>query len=173
MEFTFDPEYNARLYDARRVTFEDALEAISTGDILFHFSYPTEDPGTDRRVFIVRIAGVSHFVPYIVSGEAWLLETVYPLKDSSVINHRAINETKHPLDYLNGEERQIIETLDRADFGSASRPGTTELSRFRRTAKKFLKRQKRGKLNISRFDPQQDREHAGKLGSQSGVARRW
>lgn len=172
VKFDFDPQYGERLYDARRVDFDDALAALYSESVLFEFPQPEKAEGPNRNVLVVAIAGVAYFVPYEVDGNRWLLRTVYPAKQFKQLAGPTSGADYEPA-YLNDEERQVVESLRRVNPKFLSRPSASRLSKLRRSAARCLKHREKGSIRISWESIQQAREHAGKMGSQTGVLRQW
>lgn len=174
MEFVYDAEYNERLFSARNLTFSDALQSICDGRIRAHLPYPAVRRSglSERRVFIVSISGRAHFLPYRVSGKEWVLETVYPCSRPPM-PVQSMHESIDPMAYLNAEEEETIEPLKHLNLKGIEQNTPGELGRMKRAAKKRLRREKRGPLGVSADSVERTREHAGKLGSQTGVMKQW
>jgi hypothetical protein len=76
MLFAWNPKKNEELKSEGRPTFEDAVEAIKLG-ALKDDENPVH-PG--QRLFVVKINGYPHAVPYEVRGDILWLITVYPAR---------------------------------------------------------------------------------------------
>jgi len=80
VEFTFDVQKNARLIATRGISFEDAIEAISSGFLLDVVENPNQGTYPGQIIIVVQIKDYPHCVPADVRGEVYHLRTVYPCR---------------------------------------------------------------------------------------------
>jgi len=76
MLFAWDPKKNEELRSEGRPTFEDAVEAIRRG-VLKDDENPVH---AGQRIFVVKIRGYPHVIPYETRGNILWLITVYPAR---------------------------------------------------------------------------------------------
>lgn len=170
MEFTFDADYNERLYEVRHVGFETVLEAIARKEVLFD----SRENGDERHrgVLGVAIGDIDYYVPYAVADKTWILETVYPateLNQSPKTHGKQNRETG----FLNDEEKEIVGRLRRIHPGALGKPSNSTLSEMKRAATKLLKRLKKGAVRISSDGPPGAKEHFGEIAGRIGKVGRW
>jgi hypothetical protein len=77
MRFDWDRQKGEELILKGRPSFEDALDALANGYLILE----GENPGyPGQRIFVVKINGYPHVIPYeIRSGVFWLI-TVFPAR---------------------------------------------------------------------------------------------
>jgi hypothetical protein len=78
MEFAFNAEKNELLRRKRGVSFPMVIEAIAEKGILLEFAHPNQTTYPGQRIIVVELEGYAYCVPYVASGEAWFLKTIYP-----------------------------------------------------------------------------------------------
>lgn len=171
MDFAFDPEYNDRLYEERHVGFETALEAISTGKVLFEAALSDQSNST-HRVLVVAIGDNAYYVPYTVADERWRLQTVYPATAFTHLLNNS-NPSNHESRYLNDEEREIIEGIRGLHSSGSPKPNVSNLRKMKKGATKALKRQRSRRTRISPDGPPDTEEHFGEIGGRVGKVGRW
>lgn len=150
MEFSYDPDFNQRLFDSRGVTFDDALESLCAGDVMAHFSYPDQKHESERHVLIVSIGGTACFLPYLLSDKGWYLETVCPCEQTPIPN-RPATAAGRAFEYLSEEEQAVIERLRRLSLKTLPDEIPGELPRMKRAAKKFLRRERKGQRRVGPY----------------------
>jgi len=79
MIFRFNSEKNAKLIEERKVSFEEIIEAIINGKILFNERHPNQKKYPNQEIFYVEIRDEVYSIPYIVeSDEIIFLKTAFP-----------------------------------------------------------------------------------------------
>ena len=74
--YSWDPKKNEELKGEGRPSFEHAVEDLLKGVI-----FDVDNPGhPGQRLYVVKIAGYPHAVPYEIRGEVTWLITVYPTR---------------------------------------------------------------------------------------------
>jgi uncharacterized DUF497 family protein len=80
MEFRFDEQKNRRILLDRGVSFHDAIDAITGGDLLEVLYNPNQQSYPGQLIVVVRINDYPYCVPVDVRGEVYYLRTVYPCR---------------------------------------------------------------------------------------------
>ncbi len=78
MIFRWDPEKNKRLKHERNVCFEDVVSLIYEERVLDVIVHPNKQKYPNQRIFIVRLHGYVHMVPFVKDGEEIWLKTIIP-----------------------------------------------------------------------------------------------
>jgi uncharacterized DUF497 family protein len=78
MEFTYDQDKDKLLRSTRGIGFQEAVEAIESGDVLADSPHPKQTKYADQRIMVLQIAGYAYVVPYLMDEEVFVLKTVYP-----------------------------------------------------------------------------------------------
>ena len=81
--FGWDKDKNEHLKSERGVSFEDAVEAISQGNVLDTFDHPNQKKYPGQKVYIVEIQGYAYFVPFVEDEEKKFLKTIYPSREAT------------------------------------------------------------------------------------------
>lgn len=76
----YNEEKNLLLKETRGVGFEDAIEAIYSGNLLDDIDHFNKEKYPKQRIFIVRIKTNIYAVPYIIDKKKKILflKTIYP-----------------------------------------------------------------------------------------------
>ena len=77
-EFDWDTNKNLMLMEHREISFDEIVEAISTGNLLV--DVPHHRGGFEhQRIFIVRVRSYAYVVPYVTQEDGTrFLKTIYP-----------------------------------------------------------------------------------------------
>ncbi len=62
----------------RAIGFQEAIEAIESGNVLADFPHPNRNKYANQRVMVVEIDGYAYVVPYLSDNGVLVLKTVYP-----------------------------------------------------------------------------------------------
>lgn len=75
----FNEEKNQLLKAARRIGFEDILEALKMGKLLADIAHPSQKHSL-QRLYVVKIKKYAYGVPYVtnIGKEEIFLKTIYP-----------------------------------------------------------------------------------------------
>ena len=76
--FRWDEEKNNTLKAQRGVGFEEAVEQIQKEGILAHYKHPNSDRYPNQYIFVIRLRGYVHYVPYVPDGEDLFLKNIIP-----------------------------------------------------------------------------------------------
>jgi hypothetical protein len=76
--FDWNDEKNELLKTLRRVSFEQVVLAIITGDLVDRMKHPNPEKYPDQKVFLVKIEDYIYSVPYVEDDEKMLLKTIIP-----------------------------------------------------------------------------------------------
>lgn len=83
-EYEWDDEKNAWLRAVRGISFERAIYAIETENLLDVVSHPNAERYPGQRIYVVDIEGYVYLVPYVVTEEGNLfLKTVTPSRKAT------------------------------------------------------------------------------------------
>ncbi|MEO8142859.1 MAG: toxin [Betaproteobacteria bacterium] len=78
----------------RGVSFEEVLSSIEQGGLLVTLEHPNERKYPNQRIWVVRIRGYAHVVPFVETEEEIFLKTIMPSRKA----------TKQFLDETDNEE---------------------------------------------------------------------
>jgi len=78
MKFEYDEDKDKLLREGRGVSFDDAIEAIADGRLLFETLNPNQEKYPGQRIFIVTINDYPYCIPYEIRGKAVHLVTIIP-----------------------------------------------------------------------------------------------
>ena len=78
MEIRWSDEKNELIQRVRGVSFEAVAELIRKGEVLDTLPHPSR---TNQQIFIVRLAGYVHAVPFVEDADGLFLKTIYPSRD--------------------------------------------------------------------------------------------
>lgn len=78
VEFCYDDTKNEWLFRERGVTFEDAIIAISEGNLIADFEHPDQQRYPGQRLLVIKLQEYPYCVPYLNNGEVMELKTLYP-----------------------------------------------------------------------------------------------
>ena len=79
MEFDFNQNKNAQLFQKRGVTFYNVIEAIEQNGILLNLEHPNNEKYPNQKMMIVNINEYAYCVPYVIEeDDTWFLKTIYP-----------------------------------------------------------------------------------------------
>lgn len=89
----FNEEKNQLLKATRRISFEDIIEAIKTGQLLADITHPSQRYSR-QRVYVVKIKEYVYVVPYVLDPKKQeiFLKTIYP---SRVFTKNYLKGGKH------------------------------------------------------------------------------
>ncbi len=76
--FDWNDEKNELLKELRGVSFEQALLAIASGDLIERLKHPNPKKYPNQNVFLVRIEDYIYSVPYVEDDEKIFLKTIIP-----------------------------------------------------------------------------------------------
>jgi uncharacterized DUF497 family protein len=78
MKFEYDAEKDRLLKDGRGVSFDEAIEAIAEGNVLFDTLNPNQEKYPGQRIFILSINKYPYCVPYEIRSNVIHLVTIIP-----------------------------------------------------------------------------------------------
>jgi len=90
----WNSEKNGELMQERGVSFEEVLSSIEQGGLLVTMEHPNERKYPNQRIWVVRIRGYAHMVPFVETEEEIFLKTIMPSRKA----------TKQFLDEADNEE---------------------------------------------------------------------
>ncbi len=94
MIFKWNDEKNEVLKKERNVSFEDVITLIYEKKVLDIIKHPNQEKYSEQLIYIVRIHGYVHMVPFVKNGgEIWL---------KTIIPSRKLNKLYKGVDYADG-----------------------------------------------------------------------
>ncbi len=78
MNFRWDAEKNKLLKSERNVCFEDVVALIYEDKALDIIAHPNREKYPHQSIYIVRIQGYVHMVPFVKNGNEIWLKTIVP-----------------------------------------------------------------------------------------------
>jgi uncharacterized DUF497 family protein len=78
MNFIFDEEKNQKLFSERNLTFEQVINEMAEGRVLFDSPHPNQEKYSHQRILIVELNGNACVVPYFMDSEQIKLITIFP-----------------------------------------------------------------------------------------------
>ena len=78
MNFKWDAEKNKVLKSERSVCFEDVIALIHEDKVLDIVAHPNREKYPHQRMYILRIQGYVHMVPFVRDGDEIWLKTIVP-----------------------------------------------------------------------------------------------
>jgi len=76
--YDWNDEKNELLKKLRGVSFEQAVLAIVSGDLVDRVRHPNPEKYPNQRVFLVKIEDYIYSVPYVEDDEKIFLKTIIP-----------------------------------------------------------------------------------------------
>jgi hypothetical protein len=76
--YDWNDEKNELLKQLRRVSFEQVVLAIVTGDLVDRIKHPNPGKYPNQTVFLVKIGEYVYSVPYVEDDEKIFLKTIIP-----------------------------------------------------------------------------------------------
>jgi len=76
--FRWNEEKNLKLIQERGVSFEETVEVMRDEGVLDHYRHPNTDKYPNQYIFVVRLKGYVHHVPYIRESEDIFLKNIIP-----------------------------------------------------------------------------------------------
>ncbi len=78
MNFKWDVEKNKLLKNERNVCFEDVVALIYEDKVLDIIQHPNRDKYPHQKMYIMRIQGYVHMVPFVKNNNEIWLKTIVP-----------------------------------------------------------------------------------------------
>ena len=79
----WNPEKNVELMQERGVSFEEVLSSIEQGGLLVTMEHPNERKYPNQRIWVVRIRGYAHMVPFVETEDEIFLKTIMPSRKAT------------------------------------------------------------------------------------------
>ena len=76
--YDWSDEKNELLKKLRRVSFEQVILAIVSGDLVDRIKHPSPDKYPNQNVFLVKIENYIYSVPFVEDDEKIFLKTIIP-----------------------------------------------------------------------------------------------
>ena len=91
MHFQWDIEKNRLLKNERDVCFEDVVTLIYEDKILDIISHPNQEKYPHQKMYILRIQGYVHMVPFVKNGDEIWLKTIIPSRKMNAL-YRGVDD---------------------------------------------------------------------------------
>lgn len=79
----WSPEKNLELMQLRGISFEEVLSSIEQGGLLMTLDHPNRRKYPNQRIWVVRLHGYAHLVPFVESEEEIFLKTIMPSRKAT------------------------------------------------------------------------------------------
>lgn len=74
---------NLELMQVRGISFEEVLSSIEQGGLLMTLDHPNQRKYPNQRIWVVRLHGYAHLVPFVESEEEVFLKTIMPSRKAT------------------------------------------------------------------------------------------
>jgi len=122
MIITWNPAKNEILKEQRGVDFNDVLIAIMENRVLDVVTHMNKDKYPNQRMMIIAIDNYIYVVPFVTDGDKTIfLKTIYPgvgQRCIILIKRRDQTMKKNKFDYIDSEEKEVMESFDKGEFVS-------------------------------------------------------
>jgi len=81
--FDWDENKNDKLKEARDVSFEEIVLAISNNQILDVLVHPNKEKYPNQKMFVVELFSYAYIVPFVEEKEKFFLKTIYPSREAT------------------------------------------------------------------------------------------
>lgn len=81
--FDWSEEKNKLLMEARKISFEEIILAISSGKLLDVVEHPNKNKYPNQKMFIVEVKNYAYIVPFVEDNEKYFLKTIYPSREAT------------------------------------------------------------------------------------------
>lgn len=79
----WSPEKNLELMQTRGISFEEILSSIDQGGLLMTLEHPNHGKYPNQKIWVVRLHGYAHLVPFVESEEEVFLKTIMPSRKAT------------------------------------------------------------------------------------------
>lgn len=79
----WSPEKNLELMQLRGISFEEVLSSIEQGGLLMTLDHPNRRKYPNQGIWVVRLHGHAHLVPFVESEEEIFLKTIMPSRKAT------------------------------------------------------------------------------------------
>lgn len=77
--FTFSPEKNLKLIQARNISFEEVIAAIDAGQIYDIIDHPNQGRYKKQQIYVIAVKEYVYLVPFIIEDNGNIfLKTIIP-----------------------------------------------------------------------------------------------
>ena len=71
---------NRLLIAQRGVSFNDVLYELENNGVIDNYKHPNEDRYPNQYIYVIRLNGYIHYVPYIIEEDYIFLKNIIPSK---------------------------------------------------------------------------------------------
>ena len=82
-QINWNAEKNQTLINERRISFEDIVFSIQSGDLLDDVCHPNSGKYPNQRLFVVSVDDYVYLVPYIETADEIFLKTIIPSRKAT------------------------------------------------------------------------------------------
>ena len=79
----WNADKNAELMRERGVSFEEILSSTEQGGLLATLEHPNARKYPNQRIWVVKIRGYAHLVPFVETQEEIFLKTIMPSRKAT------------------------------------------------------------------------------------------
>lgn len=79
----WNADKNVELMLEREVSFEEVLSSIEQGGLLATLGHPNALKYPNQRIWVVKIRGYAHLVPFVETQEEIFLKTIMPSRKAT------------------------------------------------------------------------------------------
>jgi len=79
----WSPDKNLELMQTRGVSFEEVLSSIEQGGLLMTLDHPNQQKYPNQRMWVVRLRGYAHLVPFVEAEDEIFLKTIMPSRKAT------------------------------------------------------------------------------------------
>jgi uncharacterized DUF497 family protein len=79
----WNPDKNLELKRERGVSFEEILSAVEQGGLLLTLEHANAKRYPNQRIWVVRLKGYAHMVPFVETDEEIFLKTIMPSRKAT------------------------------------------------------------------------------------------
>ena len=76
--YRWNEDKNALLKATRGFSFNDVLDEMAQNGVLDNYKHPNTKSYPNQYIYVVRLAGYVHFIPYVIDGDDIFLKNIIP-----------------------------------------------------------------------------------------------
>ena len=76
--YKWDEDKNALLKSTRGFSFNDVLDEMAQNGVLDNYKHPNTNQYPNQYIYVIRLSGYVHFVPYVIDGDDIFLKNIIP-----------------------------------------------------------------------------------------------
>ena len=76
--YRWSEEKNILLITQRGISFNDVIYELENNGVLDNYKHPNEDKYPNQYIYVIRLKGYIHYVPYVVEEDYIFLKNIIP-----------------------------------------------------------------------------------------------